>query len=101
MIDTMQYWFYICGIFTGNDTKEILSYGSAIGLLFLGLFIEKAAINWLKNRWGCSYSNYQKFCELEIRFKAIKEKWELTPIPYKPEHYKFHNFYKPLEFGLI
>ena len=70
-------------------------------MLFIGLFLEKAAINWLKNRWGCTYFNYAKFVELETRSKAIKEKWEITPIPYHPEHYKYHNFYKPLDFDII
>jgi hypothetical protein len=33
--------------------------------------------------------------------KSIKEKWEIVPIPFMPEHYKLHNFYKPVDFEKI
>jgi len=40
-----------------------------------GLVLEKQAINWLTNRMGCTYFKLQKYIELDLRKKAIDEKW--------------------------
>jgi hypothetical protein len=40
--------------------------------MLAGLFIEKQAINWLTNRWGCTYNKLQKFIELDLRHEAIE-----------------------------
>lgn len=100
-LDKATYWLYFAGIYTGNDAKEQGYYHKSIGILFAGLFLEKAAINWLNNRWGCTYSIFQKFVELEVRNSSIKENWGVLPVPYKPEHYRYHNFYKPMDFDDI
>ena len=47
MSDRVLYWIYWAGIYTGDNSKEQGKYAATIGLLFFGLFIEKAAINWL------------------------------------------------------
>ena len=55
----------------------------------------------MKNRWGCDYYQFQKFVEIENRYKSINENWDNLPVPYKPEHYEYHNFYKPKSFWRI
>jgi hypothetical protein len=33
-----------------------------------------------------------------MRYTAIKEKWEINPIPFSTDHYLYHNFYKTHDF---
>ena len=100
-LNKVDYWLYFLGLFTGNNDKEVSSYYRSIGILILALFCDKSSINWLKNRWGCTYFNFQKFVELDTRKTAIVKKWDVLPIPYKPEHYRHNNFYKPYEFEIV
>jgi hypothetical protein len=53
-------------------------------MLALGLVMERQAINWLTNRKGCTYNRLQKFIELDLRMKAIEEKWPICPPRYDP-----------------
>lgn len=65
-------------------------------LLALGLVCERQAINWLTNRWGCTYNRLQKFIELELRKQAVKDNWPVCPPKYDigryAEHYFHHDF---------
>lgn len=61
-------------------------------LLAVGLVIERQAINWLQNRKGCTFNRLQKFIELDLRIKSIKEKWPICPPPYSIDSYKDHYF---------
>lgn len=36
-----------------------------VGMLLFGLAIERVAINWLENRFGCTHFKLQKFTELD------------------------------------
>jgi hypothetical protein len=93
-LDKSAYWLFIIGLFPGDQTLELEAHYKVIGILYIGLFLERAAISWLKNRWGCDYFYFQKFIEIEYRNKALNEKWKNSHIKYRPDHYAYHNFYK-------
>ena len=54
-LDKYAYWLFIVGIYQGDKVKALADHNHVIGLLFVGLFLERSAINWLRNRWGCDY----------------------------------------------
>jgi len=55
-LDKAAYWLFIIGIYPGHNNVTVRTeYNASIGILYIGLFLEKAAISWLKNRWGCDY----------------------------------------------
>jgi hypothetical protein len=65
-------------------------------MVLISLTIEKMMINWLTDRWGCTFGKLQKFTELEMRMKCIKEKWDGDagkPPKYDIESYRPHYFY--------
>jgi hypothetical protein len=57
----------------------------------MAYIIERQAINWLLNRWGCNYNVFQKIIEMENRVKLIENNLEAPP--YDPNRYKNHYFY--------
>jgi hypothetical protein len=63
-----------------------------IGLLLLGLAIERIAINWLENRFGCTHFKLQKFVELDHRREAIRYDWDIKNPKYDVERYRQHYF---------
>jgi len=62
------------------------------GLLLTGLIIERVAINWLKNRFGCTYFKLQKFVELDQRREALRYRWDIVNPKYSVNNYKKHYF---------
>jgi len=50
------------------------------------------AINWLKNRFGCTYFKLQKFAELDQRREALRYDWDILAPPYDVERYRQHYF---------
>ena len=64
-LDKAAYWLFIIGLFPGEQPKELEAHYAVIAILYIGLFLERAAISWLKNRWGLDYYWFQKFIELE------------------------------------
>lgn len=68
-----------------------------IGLLLVGLAIERVAINWLKNRFGCTHFKLQKFTELDVRREALRYDWDIVNPKYNPENYRKHYFMNDFE----
>jgi len=62
------------------------------GLLLTGLIIERISINWLKNRFGCTYFKLQKFIELDQRREALRYRWDIVNPIYSVNSYKKHYF---------
>lgn len=77
--------FYL-GIYTEGDSLLM------VGLLLLGLAIERVAINWLENRFGCTHFKLQKFTELDQRREAIRYDWDVVNPKYDVERYRHHYF---------
>lgn len=63
-----------------------------LGLLLAGLAIERVAINWLENRFGCTHFKLQKFIELDERREAIRSDWDIVNPVYDVERYRKHYF---------
>lgn len=55
-LDNTTYWVFMAGIWKDHRDGIDLYYFYTMGFLFLGLMLEKQAINWLTNRWGCTYN---------------------------------------------
>lgn len=68
-----------------------------IGLLLLGLTVERIAINWLDNRFGCTHFKLQKFAELDERRRAIRYDWDVPNPKYDVEQYRSHYFRNDFE----
>ena len=62
------------------------------GGMIVGLVIERQSINWLKNRFGCTYFKLQKFLELDQRREALRYNWENPHPDYDIEKYRKHYF---------
>ena len=60
--------------------------------MILGLVIERQSINWLKNRFGCTYFKLQKFIELDQRREGLRYNWEINAPAYDIENYRKHYF---------
>lgn len=56
MLDNATFWCFITGIWKDHRIEVKRYYEMTFGLLFIGLMFEKQAINWLTNRWGCTYN---------------------------------------------
>ena len=95
-VDKWTFWYFFSGVFKDHGTEVQNYFYFTIGLLYIGLTIEKLAINWLTNRWGCTYNKLQKFVELEMRKSCIKDKWERLPA-YDIDAYGRHYFYTDFE----
>jgi hypothetical protein len=54
--------------------------------------IERVAINWLKNRFGCTHFKLQKFAELDQRREALRYDWDCVNPAYDIERYRQHYF---------
>lgn len=95
-LDWLNYWTFITGLYKDHRKSIEADWYITYGLMFLGLYIEKTAINWLTNRWGCTYNKLQKLLELDVRYKMLEEDKLEVPAPYGPhryrEHYFYHNF---------
>lgn len=85
-LDKVHLFLFYLGI--QYDKKDELT----IGLLLLGLIIERIAINWLDDRFGCTYFKLQKFTELDERKKAIRYTWDIQNPQYNTEQYRQHYF---------
>jgi hypothetical protein len=75
LIDLIIYWSFTLGLFK-DHRKDVQNYFYfPMILMMFSLAVERSAINWLRNRNGCSYNKLQKFIELDIRREAIINKW--------------------------
>jgi hypothetical protein len=73
------------------------TYWITICSLLIGLILERQAISWLKNRFGCNHYKLQKFIELDMRREALRKDrasptWEVCPPVYDVERYRQHYF---------
>jgi hypothetical protein len=61
--------------------------------------VERVAINWLKNRFGCNHFKLQKFSELDVRRDAATDRynWDIQNPPYDINRYKKHYFRNDFE----
>jgi len=92
-IDGVNYWCFVTGIFKDPVPGVALYFYGTFGFMYIGLYLEKAAIDWLTNRWGCTYNKLQKLVELEERYKLLEEHQIPHAIPYCPQRYRDHYFY--------
>ena len=103
-LDKATWWIFVLGIYKDPRPEYEMYFYMIFGTILVGLFFEKQAINWLTNRWGCTYNKLQKFIELDLRQQAIEsmrearsnpsvEQWgQVVPI-YDPNRYELHYFY--------
>lgn len=82
--------FYL-GLYKEKTTQYLT------GLILLGLIIERFAINWQKNRFGCNYFKLQKFIELDQRREALRYRWGKVNPVYNVDEYKKHYFLNDFE----
>ena len=71
------------GIYKDPRPEYEFHFYMIFGTVLIGLFFEKQAINWLTNRWGCTYNKLQKFIELDLRHEAIEMMREARTDPSK------------------
>jgi hypothetical protein len=91
-IDGLSFWVFFVGIYK-DDRAQSAFYGQAAFIsITIGLIIERQCINWLKNRFGCTYFRLQKYLELDQRREAIRYNWEQAPPVYNPKRYREHYF---------
>ena len=81
------------GIYKDDRVDVAMNWYLTYGLMFIGLYIEKMSINWLTNRWGCTYNKLQKFLEIDTRYKILTDDNIEVPPPYGPHRYRDHYFY--------
>jgi len=78
--DALDLWslrLFFVGIYKdGRHSEQGWTFYITFALLLIGLSIEKQAINWLKDRSGCTYPRLQKFVELDVRRAAIRYSWD-------------------------
>ena len=82
-LDRASFWVFMVGLY---HYKYLL-------YTFIALVFEKQCLNWLTNRNGCTYFNFQKFIELDIRRDSLRYNW-LNPryCSYDVENYRKHYF---------
>jgi hypothetical protein len=85
-LDQVALALFYMGLYQEKSNLEL------VGLLLLGLAIERVAINWLKNRFGCTHFKLQKFTELDQRREALRYDWDIVNPPYDVERYRQHYF---------
>jgi hypothetical protein len=62
--DDASFWLYVGGFYKDYRIGGKNFYLTMVSLV-IGLIIERQAINWLKDRFGCTYFKLQKFIELD------------------------------------
>jgi hypothetical protein len=82
-IDSLSFWTFMSGLY----------HYEYVLLTALALAFEKACLNWLTNRNGCTHFNLQKYIELDIRRDSLRYNW-LNPkyCKYDIENYRKHYF---------
>ena len=96
-MDWLSFWTFCIGIYRDQRPENVFYFYATYATLFLSLIIERQSINWLVNRFGCTYYKLQKFVELDTRRQAIQENWEVCPAKYEPEKYGEHYFLNDFE----
>ena len=91
-LDNVSFWLFIGGIYKDGRAEFQYFYDLTYGSLILGLILERLAITWLKDRFGCTHNKLQKFIELDMRREALRRNWEICPPPYGVERYRQHYF---------
>jgi hypothetical protein len=87
-LDNVSFWLFIGGIYKDGRQEYQYFYDYTYGSLIFGLIMERLAITWLKNRFGCTHNKLQKFLELDMRRDALRKNWEIRTPPYDIERYR-------------
>lgn len=85
-IDRVSLFLFYLGLYREKTNLTIT------GMLLTGLIVERVAINWLKNRFGCTYFKLQKFIELDQRREALRYRWNIVNPKYNVNNYTKHYF---------
>jgi len=93
IVDTISFYAFLCGLYKDGRKGMKKFYTLTFMILLIGLVVERQAINWLKNRFGCSHFKLQKMIELDTRREAIRNHWEVCPPTYETERYRAHYFH--------
>lgn len=92
-IDSMIYTIFVLGIFKDERPDVENYFYITMFALWVGLYLERVAINWLTDRRGCNYNKLQKFIELDLRRQSIIDRnWATEHPPYNIENYRHHYF---------
>ena len=98
-----SFWLFFAGIYKsdGLDYEFYITFFA----LTIGCIFERKSINWLRNRWGCSYYRLQKYIELDNRRDALgragrktKGQWDRPNPAYDVERYRKHYFYADFDY---
>jgi hypothetical protein len=84
---------FVSGFFKDHRKEVQNFFYFPMFILVLCLSIERANINWLRDRNGCSYNKLQKFIELDIRKQAINDQWG-ADLMYNPSGYRANYFFR-------
>ena len=66
-IDWWMFYIFMAGIYKDDRIDVEHYFYLTMFILAAGLTIERQAINWLSNRYGCNYNRLQKCIELDLR----------------------------------
>ena len=98
MLDKIIFYFFFSGIYKDPRASQQNFFYLTFAIIGFGLVFERQCINWLSNRQGCNYTRLQKFIELEIRYRALKDGWALNSIKYNIDAYEDNYFYHDFEY---
>jgi hypothetical protein len=88
---------YFLGIFNDGQKENKSEWYIISAMILFGLVIEKKSIEWLTNRFGCTYFKLQKFIELDMRREAMRYNWDNKAPVYEPRRYKENYFLSDFE----
>jgi hypothetical protein len=54
-IDSYTFYLFFLGIFKDHGTNRQNGFFFTFGIILISLTLEKMMINWLTNRWGCTF----------------------------------------------
>jgi hypothetical protein len=96
-IDNFSFWIFIGGFYQDQRGSNSEYFLYTILFLIVGLCAERQAINWLKNRFGCTHFKLQKFIELDQRREAERYNWDILTPTYDLERYRPFYFYNDFD----
>lgn len=88
---------FFLGLYKDGREGNAKFYQITFLSLVIGLIFERQAINWLKDRYGCTHYRLQKFIELDQRRESLRHNWDIVPAPYDVERYRQHYFYNEFD----
>jgi hypothetical protein len=52
----MSFWLFVSGLYKDGRPENQVYYNVTFSSLIIGLILERLAITWLKNRFGCTHN---------------------------------------------